>query len=109
MFVEYVLVINGGLVLKINSIIQVNPYISQLSPIFKEGVEGGFFIKRLDGSPWQLRRFSQQVSSACMLTSNQQMGFMATWTRHCRRDKSCCAQMVQRQTYCALGPRCRLL
>ncbi|PPQ89110.1 hypothetical protein CVT25_006482 [Psilocybe cyanescens] len=31
----------------------INPYISQLSPIFKEGVEGGFFIKRLDGSPWQ--------------------------------------------------------
>ncbi|KAF8162970.1 glycoside hydrolase family 31 protein [Crassisporium funariophilum] len=31
----------------------INPYISQLSPIFKEGVEGGFFIKRTDGSPWQ--------------------------------------------------------
>ncbi|KAG6828671.1 hypothetical protein H0H92_007086 [Tricholoma furcatifolium] len=31
----------------------INPYISQLSPIFKEGVEGGFFIKRTDGTPWQ--------------------------------------------------------
>ncbi|KAG6821150.1 hypothetical protein H0H93_005370 [Arthromyces matolae] len=31
----------------------INPYISQLSPIFKEGVEGGFFIKRVDGTPWQ--------------------------------------------------------
>lgn len=31
----------------------INPYISQLSPIFKEGVEGGYFIKRKDGRPWQ--------------------------------------------------------
>ncbi|KAJ7470534.1 glycoside hydrolase family 31 protein [Mycena latifolia] len=31
----------------------INPYISQLSPIFAEGVEGGFFIKRKDGTPWQ--------------------------------------------------------
>ncbi|KAF8061482.1 glycoside hydrolase family 31 protein [Lyophyllum atratum] len=31
----------------------INPYVSQLSPIFKEGVEGGFFIKRKDGTPWQ--------------------------------------------------------
>ncbi|KZP14563.1 glycoside hydrolase family 31 protein [Athelia psychrophila] len=31
----------------------VNPYISQLSPIFEEGVKGGFFIKRKDGTPWQ--------------------------------------------------------
>ncbi|KAF7295119.1 Glycoside hydrolase family 31 protein [Mycena indigotica] len=31
----------------------INPYISQLSPTFAEGVEGGFFIKRNDGSPWQ--------------------------------------------------------
>ncbi|KAF8911944.1 glycosyl hydrolases family 31-domain-containing protein [Gymnopilus junonius] len=31
----------------------INPYISQLSPIFKEGVKGGFFIRREDGTPWQ--------------------------------------------------------
>ncbi|KAF9264893.1 alpha-glucosidase [Marasmius fiardii PR-910] len=31
----------------------INPYISQLSPIFKEGVKGGYFIKRTDGTPWQ--------------------------------------------------------
>ncbi|KAJ7905259.1 alpha-glucosidase [Mycena olivaceomarginata] len=31
----------------------INPYISQISPIFAEGVEGGFFIKRKDGTPWQ--------------------------------------------------------
>lgn len=31
----------------------INPYISQASPIFDEGVEGGFFIKRTDGTPWQ--------------------------------------------------------
>ncbi|KAG7092242.1 hypothetical protein E1B28_008608 [Marasmius oreades] len=31
----------------------INPYVSQLSPIFKEGVEGGYFIKRMDGTPWQ--------------------------------------------------------
>ncbi|KAK7043691.1 hypothetical protein VNI00_008302 [Paramarasmius palmivorus] len=31
----------------------INPYISQLSPIFQEGVKGGYFIKRKDGTPWQ--------------------------------------------------------
>ncbi|KAH7915998.1 glycoside hydrolase family 31 protein [Hygrophoropsis aurantiaca] len=31
----------------------INPYISQLSPIFEEGVKGGYFIKRTDGTPWQ--------------------------------------------------------
>lgn len=31
----------------------LNPYISQLSPIFQEGVQGGFFIRRKDGTPWQ--------------------------------------------------------
>ncbi|KAF9228022.1 glycoside hydrolase family 31 protein [Gyrodon lividus] len=31
----------------------INPYISQLSPIFEEGMEGGYFIKRTDGTPWQ--------------------------------------------------------
>ncbi|KAJ3726263.1 alpha-glucosidase [Lentinula raphanica] len=31
----------------------INPYISQLSPIFKEGLKAGYFIKRTDGTPWQ--------------------------------------------------------
>ncbi|KAJ3890310.1 alpha-glucosidase [Lentinula edodes] len=31
----------------------INPYISQLSPIFKEGIKGGYFIQRTDGTPWQ--------------------------------------------------------
>lgn len=31
----------------------VNPYISQLSPLFKEAAKGGYFIKRKDGTPWQ--------------------------------------------------------
>ncbi|CAL1704105.1 unnamed protein product [Somion occarium] len=31
----------------------INPYVSQLSPIFQEAVEGGYLIKRKDGSPWQ--------------------------------------------------------
>jgi alpha-glucosidase (family GH31 glycosyl hydrolase) len=31
----------------------VNPYISQLSPIFNEAVEGGYLIRRKDGTPWQ--------------------------------------------------------
>ncbi|KAF7440832.1 hypothetical protein PC9H_001180 [Pleurotus ostreatus] len=31
----------------------INPYISQLSPIFKEGAKEGYFIKRTDGSVWQ--------------------------------------------------------
>ncbi|CAA7267659.1 unnamed protein product [Cyclocybe aegerita] len=31
----------------------INPYISQLSPIFKEGVEGGYFIKRTNCTVWQ--------------------------------------------------------
>ncbi|KXN82537.1 Alpha-xylosidase [Leucoagaricus sp. SymC.cos] len=31
----------------------INPYISQLSPVFKEAVKGGYLIKRKDGTPWQ--------------------------------------------------------
>ncbi|KAK0459506.1 alpha-glucosidase [Desarmillaria tabescens] len=31
----------------------INPYISQLSPVFQEGVQGDFFIKRKDGTLWQ--------------------------------------------------------
>lgn len=31
----------------------INPYISQLSPIFHEAVKGGYLIKRTDGTPWQ--------------------------------------------------------
>ncbi|THH14331.1 hypothetical protein EW146_g5986 [Bondarzewia mesenterica] len=31
----------------------INPYISQLSPIFAEGVKGGYFIRRPNGTPWQ--------------------------------------------------------
>ncbi|TCD60214.1 hypothetical protein EIP91_010536 [Steccherinum ochraceum] len=31
----------------------INPYISQLSPIFEEAVAGGYLIQRLDGTPWQ--------------------------------------------------------
>lgn len=33
--------------------LKVNPYISQLSPIFQEAVRGGYLIKRKDGTPWQ--------------------------------------------------------
>ena len=31
----------------------VNPYISQLSPIFEEGAKNGYYLKRTDGRPWQ--------------------------------------------------------
>ncbi|KAF8321222.1 hypothetical protein DL93DRAFT_1618913 [Clavulina sp. PMI_390] len=31
----------------------INPYISSYSPIYEEGVQGGLFIKRTDGHPWQ--------------------------------------------------------
>ncbi|TFY51576.1 hypothetical protein EVJ58_g10493 [Rhodofomes roseus] len=31
----------------------INPYISQLSPIFQEAVREGYLIKRTDGTPWQ--------------------------------------------------------
>ncbi|KAF9460439.1 glycosyl hydrolases family 31-domain-containing protein [Collybia nuda] len=31
----------------------INPYIAQESKIFDEGVEGGYFIKKSDGSVWQ--------------------------------------------------------
>lgn len=31
----------------------INSYIAQESKIFDEGVEGGYFIKRSDGSVWQ--------------------------------------------------------
>ncbi len=31
----------------------INPYIAQRSPLFDEGVAGGYFVRRPDGSPWQ--------------------------------------------------------
>lgn len=31
----------------------INPYIAQKSPLFKEGMEQGYFLKRQDGSVWQ--------------------------------------------------------
>lgn len=31
----------------------INPYIGQKSPLFKEGMEKGYFIKRSDGRVWQ--------------------------------------------------------
>lgn len=31
----------------------INPYIGQKSPLFDEGMENGYFIKRPDGSVWQ--------------------------------------------------------
>ncbi|KAH9934909.1 alpha-glucosidase [Fomitopsis serialis] len=31
----------------------INPYISQLSPIFQEALREGYLIKRTDGTPWQ--------------------------------------------------------
>ena len=31
----------------------INPYIGQRSPLFAEGMAGGYFIKRRDGSVWQ--------------------------------------------------------
>ena len=31
----------------------INPYIAQQSPLFKEGMEKGFLIKRVDGRVWQ--------------------------------------------------------
>ncbi|VDB97661.1 unnamed protein product [Peniophora sp. CBMAI 1063] len=31
----------------------INPYISQLSPLFEEGARNGYYLKRTDGRPWQ--------------------------------------------------------
>ncbi|WP_297082150.1 alpha-xylosidase [uncultured Demequina sp.] len=31
----------------------INPYIAQRSPLFAEGLEHGYFVKRADGSVWQ--------------------------------------------------------
>lgn len=31
----------------------INTYISQQSPLFDEGVDGGYFIKRTNGDIWQ--------------------------------------------------------
>ncbi|MBQ0928892.1 alpha-xylosidase [Ideonella alba] len=31
----------------------INPYVAQKSPLFDEGVRGGFFLKRPDGRTWQ--------------------------------------------------------
>lgn len=50
----------------------VNPYISQLSPIFREAVQGDYLIKRKDGSPWQL-------VFPCLLQTSQKAHFLIRW------------------------------
>ena len=35
----------------------INPYIAQKSPLFKEGMENGYLLKRPDGSVWQWDRW----------------------------------------------------
>jgi alpha-D-xyloside xylohydrolase len=35
----------------------INPYIAQKSPLFDEGIAGGFLVKRPDGSVWQWDRW----------------------------------------------------
>ena len=37
----------------LNICVWINPYIGQESPLFKEGVEGGYFVKRKNGDVWQ--------------------------------------------------------
>ncbi|MBP5454144.1 MAG: alpha-xylosidase [Lachnospiraceae bacterium] len=37
----------------LNICVWINPYIGQESPLFKEGVDGGFFVKRKNGDVWQ--------------------------------------------------------
>lgn len=74
----------------------INSYIAQESKIFDEGVEGGYFIKRSDGSVWQydawvgldLRRGHRPES----LTID-----LASWNGICRLYKSCRLRMVPRQ------------
>jgi len=38
---------------KLKICVWINPYIAQRSPLFQEGREGGFFIKRANGDVWQ--------------------------------------------------------
>jgi len=47
----------------------INPYISQRSDIFKEGVEKGYFIKRTNGDVWQSDEW--QPGMACVDFTNQ--------------------------------------
>ena len=37
----------------LNICVWINPYIGQESPLFKEGCENGYFVKRKNGDPWQ--------------------------------------------------------
>lgn len=37
----------------LNICVWINSYIGQESPLFKEGVENGYFVKRSNGDPWQ--------------------------------------------------------
>lgn len=37
----------------LNICVWINPYIGQESPLFREGCEKGYFVKRKNGDPWQ--------------------------------------------------------
>jgi alpha-D-xyloside xylohydrolase len=40
----------------------INPYIGQKSPLFDEGAEKGYFLKRTDGSVWQWDMWQPQMA-----------------------------------------------
>ncbi|MBU1175886.1 MAG: alpha-xylosidase [Alphaproteobacteria bacterium] len=42
---------------KTNICVWINPYIAQMSRLFDEGVEKGYFVRRPDGSVWQWDRW----------------------------------------------------
>jgi alpha-D-xyloside xylohydrolase len=41
----------------------INPYIVQRSALFDEGMEGGYLLKRVDGSVWQWDRWQSAMGA----------------------------------------------
>lgn len=64
---------------------KVNPYISQLSPIFQEAVRGGYLIKRKDGTPWQYA-YSVFLCVTSGLTRGK-VGSVAAWLGRRRHNQ----------------------
>ena len=85
----------------------INPYIAQESEIFDEGVEGGYYIKRSDGSVWQ---YDFWVSTSVLLAfESEDLFFTASWNGFRRFYKPGCVQVVPAKAAGLDQSRCRFI
>lgn len=53
----------------------INPYIAQLSPLFAEGAQYGYLLKKPDGSPWQTNQWQPGMGIVDFTNPNARQWF----------------------------------